>query len=293
VTADSAPTLPLTIVAATNDTLVYTPSSTSVADTFTIAPGIYTTLAALAAAVAASIGSLAGERFDTLCHVTHPSTKLVFTEIIHNANGSTITDGDGGAAALGFTANPDTFAGQSGPIGAWAFTTESGVPVIKQTDPLQTLAYIWTNADVVMNDLALQMDVRVDGADANGNAGYLFLGGMDPMATAPSSFGGPQACVFGIGTDNGPPGPTGANVRLQSPTVNDATGSVDDTIGTYHTVRGVPPCFGYHDGVLTAALAGNTTVNPVFGSRSRFVLVADGGLTFRNLKASIIPVPTL
>ena len=115
VPADTAPTLPLTIVGATNDTFVFTGGGGGGSpETFTIAPGVYTTLAALAVAVAAATGSVSGEAFSTLVTVTHPSTVLVFTmagTAGGHDNGNTLTEGDGGAAAIGITSPPDTFAG--------------------------------------------------------------------------------------------------------------------------------------------------------------------------------------
>lgn len=117
VLADSAPTLPLTIVLATNDTFIFTPTSGGgTPETFTIAPGVYTTIAECVAAMAAAVGT----SVDTFGQYVTPSvdsTKILLTNIVDSGiagNGDTITEGDGGAAALGFTANPDTFANGTG-----------------------------------------------------------------------------------------------------------------------------------------------------------------------------------
>lgn len=118
VSADSAPALPLTIVAAVNDTFIFTGGGGGGSpETFTIAPGTYTTVAALAAAMAAATGSLS----DTFGQYVTAApdlagTKILLTMVVAGpgGNGNTITEGDGGAAACGFTANPDTFINGSG-----------------------------------------------------------------------------------------------------------------------------------------------------------------------------------
>jgi len=114
VTADSAPTLPLTVVAASNDTFIYTSSyDPNSPDTFTIAPGVYTTIAELVAAVAAAQSTVTPFLpFSTYVNVTETGGSIVFTSVIRGTSGNsdTITEGDGGAAAIGFSGNPDDFA---------------------------------------------------------------------------------------------------------------------------------------------------------------------------------------
>jgi len=105
VTAASAPTLPLTVVAASNDTFTYD------SVVYTIAPGTYTTLAELTTAIGAA--THAGTAFSTVVAVTNDSTALVFTaagDLGANANGKSITGID---ANTGLT-NPTTFAGGVG-----------------------------------------------------------------------------------------------------------------------------------------------------------------------------------
>lgn len=70
----AAVTLPLTVVAATNDTFKFNSNE------YTVAPGTYTTTAALAAAINASLHSAA--RFDVVVTVTaKDSTHLRFTNV--------------------------------------------------------------------------------------------------------------------------------------------------------------------------------------------------------------------
>ena len=93
---------------------------------FTIAPATYTDLVSLQLAVEAATGTnIVGgfpDTFGDYCYVTNnqqqdnPEGELIFTMAdsggVLNV-GNTITEGDGGAAALGFTGNPDTFDVQS------------------------------------------------------------------------------------------------------------------------------------------------------------------------------------
>ena len=123
VTADSAPTLPLTIVTGVNDTFVYTGDGGSgTPETFTMAnAAVATTLAELEAIVEAALGSVSGEPFSTYVAVTDNGTNLVFTMktvgVAASAqNSNTITEGDGGAAAIGIEAPPATFENGVGPI---------------------------------------------------------------------------------------------------------------------------------------------------------------------------------
>lgn len=114
VTAPSDPTLPLTIVAATNDTFILTSTNDpNSPDTFTIAPGVYTTIAELVTAVSEATSTASPNLpFSTYVNVSHVTTKVKFTEVIRGTvgNADTITEGNAGAAAIGFTGNPDDFA---------------------------------------------------------------------------------------------------------------------------------------------------------------------------------------
>jgi hypothetical protein len=110
VTGDSAPTLPVTISEGVNDQFVF---SHSAPETFTIPPGVYTTLGDLQTAVGAATGDLSSEAFSTMVTVSNNGTDLVFTAVPYGArsNGHTLNEGNGGAAAIGITSPPDTFVG--------------------------------------------------------------------------------------------------------------------------------------------------------------------------------------
>ena len=113
VTGGGAPLLPLTVVAGVNDEFVYTPFFTGTPETFTVAPGVYTTLAALEAAVGSAIGSAHAEAFSTIITITNNATDLVFTSVVlgQNDNGDTITPGTHDVTVGLGLANPTTFAG--------------------------------------------------------------------------------------------------------------------------------------------------------------------------------------
>lgn len=138
VNADEAPpVIPLTIVATVNDTFVFTGAGGfGSPETFTMAPGVYATLNAITEAMAAATGSVSGEAFSTLCGLDDSPGYIQLTvevDIGLAGNDDTITEGDGGAAALGFTGNPDTFAGGSG--GATGSTMGTGVLYLQVATP--------------------------------------------------------------------------------------------------------------------------------------------------------------
>lgn len=119
-TADSPPTsVPLTIVGGAN-TFVFTgDGGLGTPETFTIAPGTYATLAAIAAAVMAAPGTIS-DTFGDHVIVTDDGTELVFTMTTVGLpafaqTGNTITEGNGGAAAIGINAPPAVFSGGLGP----------------------------------------------------------------------------------------------------------------------------------------------------------------------------------
>lgn len=131
--AASAPTLPLTLTNA-NNTFVFTSTDNdpNTPDTFTIAPGVYTTLAQLAAAVSAADSTAATSfPFSNYVNVTTAANKLVFTQVVKgtNGNGDTIGAGNGGAAAIGFSQSlPAAFA--SGTVGT-AVSMAEGLGIIQ------------------------------------------------------------------------------------------------------------------------------------------------------------------
>jgi hypothetical protein len=138
VTGDEAPTLPLTIVTGVNDTFIFTGDGGGGSpETFTMAPGVNADLSTLEATVAAALGSVSGEPFSTYVTPTDNGTELIFTMVGNNGvsdNGNTITEGNGGAAAIGFTGNPDTFAGGFG--GDPGSTQGAGVLYLVTSTPL-------------------------------------------------------------------------------------------------------------------------------------------------------------
>ena len=116
VEADIIPSFPVVITEGVNDTFVYTSASDpNSPDTFTIAPGSYADNDALATAVGAATG--AETTMSTYADVYNDRGTLAMQEPPEwgsQGNVDTITEGNGGAAAIGFTANPDTFAGGTG-----------------------------------------------------------------------------------------------------------------------------------------------------------------------------------
>jgi hypothetical protein len=119
VLADSAPTSPLVVTAILHKNFVFTGTAGGgTPETFTLTNGTYTGIAQIVAAMRAATGSVSGEAFATLVNVTVDSTKILLTDIVDSGiagNGDTITVGATDAsAALGFTGNPDTFAGGTG-----------------------------------------------------------------------------------------------------------------------------------------------------------------------------------
>jgi hypothetical protein len=139
VTADSAPTLPVTIVTGVNDQ--FRLSGNHGNETFTIAAGVYTTLGDLKTAVGAATGNyVPGDLFSFWVTTTDNGTNLVFTLVAPGAsgNGVTIIEGNGGAAAIGVTSPPDIFAGGGGsPAGLWTASSPTG-PWTPQTTGLDS-----------------------------------------------------------------------------------------------------------------------------------------------------------
>ena len=131
--AASAPTLPLTVVAATNDTFIlHSANDPNSPDTFTIAPGVYTTLAELETAISAATSTVSPNLpLSTYMNVSATGGKIVFTEVVRGTvgNADTVTEGDGGAAAIGFSSLPATF---SGGVNATAVTIARGLALLQK-----------------------------------------------------------------------------------------------------------------------------------------------------------------
>lgn len=117
VTAPEAPTLPLTIITGTNDTFIFTSDNDpNSPDTFAIPAGDYTTIAELAAAVSKAVSTADESLFSKYVTVTAPATELVLTEKTRGdvGNSDTISEGNGGAAAVGFNVTSDFAGGTAG-----------------------------------------------------------------------------------------------------------------------------------------------------------------------------------
>ncbi len=283
VTADVPPTLPLTIIAATNDTFVIISNAPAPAtETFTIPSGIYTTIAQTIAAMAAATGDDSGERFDTRITPSNSSGSILLTTGAHTGGVyALIQEGNGGAAALGFTGNPDVFMGGNG--GDWLFTNgvisappAGGSNVICTTGDefgqawaveAEVMASDHTNYQVAFNaaawlyqaDQSQELDGSGFQAKSNGPAidSVLYGQGLSPQNTA------------GLPDEN------------------------------WHTIRAINlPLVQlvYLDGVLISqAFVPPSAYGPDGFKESRFLLFSRNGdspSSFRNLKAWRIPLPT-
>jgi hypothetical protein len=104
VTPFAAPiTLPVTITSGTNDQFVYTPISTGVPDTFTVAGGTYATLSLLAAVYGNALDS-SSTPFGDIANVSTSNPTNFVEAIVGSAfNGDTISEGNGALALLGFS----------------------------------------------------------------------------------------------------------------------------------------------------------------------------------------------
>lgn len=150
VTAAAAPGAPgtVSVVAGVNDQFTYTPTG-GAAQQFVVAPGSYTTAAAVAAAMAAALNGAVA--FSTLYTVDVNSTKVRITAVTGGAarNSDTISVGSQHdvAVGLGFTSTATTI------TGADAFDGAPGTAA--------TSAVCWEDADEVVTWTA-------DGAETGG-----------------------------------------------------------------------------------------------------------------------------
>jgi len=113
VTGDAPPTLPLTVVTGVNDQFVLDIGD-SFSETFTMAPGTLTTVDQAVAAMAAATGSIGGELFSSRVTPSNAAGSILLTTVVTGSFANTFLLALGTqdvAAALGFTANPDVFAG--------------------------------------------------------------------------------------------------------------------------------------------------------------------------------------
>lgn len=128
VLADSPPSLPLTVVTGVNDQfdLQYWQL-----ETFTMAPGTYTTATQVVNAMAAAVGSVNGFLFSDYVTPSNSAGSILLTMISSGdqENANTIAFGPNDvAAALGFTLNPNSFAGGANGI-VW-YDTGSDPPTV-------------------------------------------------------------------------------------------------------------------------------------------------------------------
>jgi len=131
-------TLPLTVTAGVNDSFVFTGSGgLGTPETFTVAPGTYTNISALIAAVNNSTGS--GEPFSTYDISISLFQGVIFMISEVNGpsnNGNTITAGVNDiSAALGFTTPPFTFAGGTDPGSPSGSTTGTALLCLMVSPP--------------------------------------------------------------------------------------------------------------------------------------------------------------
>ena len=133
--------MPLTVVTGVNDTFNYTPGGPGgTPETFTVAAGVYSTLADVETAVLAATGSVSSEAFSTYASVYDNGGGFLYVQL-HGTdndaglagNASTITAGSTDiSAALGFS-SPQAFEGGLG--GATGATQGSGVLYIVTATP--------------------------------------------------------------------------------------------------------------------------------------------------------------
>ena len=112
VVAASEPSYPVVITSGVNDQFVYTPISTGIPDTFTIPPGTYGHESTFFAALSSAVDSMSNPITDYL-FVAISAGFVQFSSMTVGTgdNGDTITEGNGGAAAMGFTSLPAIFVG--------------------------------------------------------------------------------------------------------------------------------------------------------------------------------------
>ena len=156
--ANASVSIPLTIITSINDTFNYSPMGVNT-QTFTVAEGDYTTLVEVIAAMGAAVGAVEGDPFSAFVTPTNGgSGKILLTERF-SMSGSTLTEGDGGAATLGFTGNPNDFTGSTAssndsfvwagetyqvPFGAYSTAAEVGAAMSAAFDGTQLLGYDMT-----------------------------------------------------------------------------------------------------------------------------------------------------
>jgi hypothetical protein len=108
VVGDQPAVVPLIVAPEMNDTFVYTPASTGISETFTMAPGTYATLDDVGAAAAEADGTMSDKFGDYVSVGDGGGGKLQMNAQVGgpSGNGDMISEGDGGARVLGFTAFP-------------------------------------------------------------------------------------------------------------------------------------------------------------------------------------------
>lgn len=169
-------------------------------------------------------------------------------------------------------------------VGTWDFSTPGE---IAQTDSTQTEAYIATLAAIALNtDAAVQIDARVDVVDGGGNAAFAAMVGFDPAFIAGDW---PDESLSGIAFIPGDP-TTPLAVGISNTYGHITGGSTTAGVGSFHTYAKIGP-YGLVDGVV--AMEGGTAVGAQQLDLRVLTLKADGAVTFRNPKVSVLPAPTL
>lgn len=105
----TGPDIPLTVTMGSNDEFVWNDETLGSPETFTVAPGTYTTVDDLVAALNAAIGSTSAEAFDTIVTVTNvggfPTFTLNTTGTAYN-NSSLSPGANDITVEIGFPGNP-------------------------------------------------------------------------------------------------------------------------------------------------------------------------------------------
>jgi len=151
VTAATTPTFPLTFSGA-NDKFVYTPIATGIPETFTIPHDEYLGLAGLLGAMEGALNG--SQEFGSFMVITENGSVITATSANPGPgnNGDTITEGNGGAAALGFTIVPAIFSGG-------AYGTNFTPPLIQDRPPFNP------DSTELQKELWLHFENRIRGVN--------------------------------------------------------------------------------------------------------------------------------
>lgn len=174
-------------------------------------------------------------------------------------------------------------------VGTWAFP---GGGVIQQTDNMVSPFSIWTNDDTPGLAWSLLFDARLDALDSTFGLAMSASVFPDP-GVAPSPFGSYPGFGIDVGTS---PGATqlAAGPAPQS-NIGGLTVNVD--IGDWHTYHGT-----WLGGLMSLAFDDDPTLQGFYMATSsstlnmlgaRLALAGEAAISFRNIQAWRIPIPTL